>query len=1535
MASIPGDPSVAIIRDPLVVSPQATVLDAIAQMRPSPARRSPEKTTAHLSLEPHQPRSNCVVVVNNQRVVGIFTTQDLMGLTLQHYPLAEVTVGEVMTQPVISLQATDFTDLWVATQRLQQHQIRQLPLLNERGELVGLITDESLQQAISHQQLQTAQRARAEAEARFRESEQRYSSLLAAAPVGIFRTDARGHCVYVNERWHQIVGLSPADAWAQGWQQALHPDDRLQVATAWQQAIVNQQSFQLEYRFQHRDGTVRWVKGQAVAEQDPDGRVNGYVGTITDITESKQLEAQHQQAEQALALSAAHQRAIMGAIPDLIVRINRAGIFQEFLASPTFRILGNLSDWVGTHIADQLPPEAAQPRLAAIDQALETRTMQVYEQDLSIEGTIQIEEVRVVPYGEDEVLVLVRDVSDRKRAERALAQSEAQSRAVLATIPDLMFRVGADGRYRGFIGANRALAIIPKDADLVDQYISDVLPPDLAKRQLNALQQALQTGEIQIYEQQVQVGSRCQYEEVRAVKSSEDEVLFMIRDISERNRLEADRKQAEMALAASEAHQRALISALPDLILRVNRTGTYLESVTTADFPVVGGLAELVGTHVSESLPPAAARQRLAVIEQALQTKTTQIYEQDLSTPGNIQVEEVRAVPYRWDEVLLLVRDISERARLEAERQRLEAERTQAENALQNLIAGTAATLGQDFFPALVRHIAKTLKVSYALVTEQVGEELRTLGFWANDALQATYGYGLANTPCEQVLQEGEFYCEGSVQQRFPQDLDLVDMEAEGYLGIALQGSQGDVIGHLCILNQTTIADHQRAVQILRVFAARAAAELERQRATTALEQLNQALEAKVTERTVALQASEAQVRAMIGAIPDLLLRVKSDGTCLESVYPVNSSHRFLPIRNHISEALPPALLQQQLDQIGHAIATNALQVYEHQFKKHNRKVYEEVRITPLGPAEALIIVRDISDRKRLDAERQQVEMALRASEERYRSIYDQTAVGLVNANLSGQFLQVNPRFCEMLGYDHDELIHKTIQDITHPDDLEQIAPDMQRLFAGEIAYFFQEKRYLRKDGSYFWSSTGVSIVRDALGQPVHTLAVIRDISERKRLDAERKRAEMALQAKTEELDRFFALALDLLCIVDGEGRFIRLNHQWEKTLGYPLAEMRDSRYMDYVHPEDVDRTLVANKQLVEDKFLSGFANRYRCRDGSYRWLEWQSVLSHDLSYATARDITVRKQVEAELQAKTDEIQRAYQDLQAAQLQLVQSEKMSSLGQLVAGIAHEINNPVSFIYGNLSIAFNYAQDLRTLLALYQDHYTEPPQAITDFIKAADINYVLEDFLKLLKSMENGAVRIRDIVASLRTFSRLDQSALKATDIHENIDSTLVILQNRLNGRAGKPEIQVVKAYGDLPLIECYSGLLNQVFMNLLVNAIDAVEARQATASPDYAGCITIETQRTADQVRVAVKDNGTGMDAETQAHIFDPFFTTKPVGLGTGMGLSISYQIVTGNHQGQLSCQSVPGEGTAFRLDLWQVLSPAKPAEVSPLGQSS
>lgn len=292
-----------------------------------------------------------------------------------------------------------------------------------------------------------------------------------------------------------------------------------------------------------------------------------------------------------------------------------------------------------------------------------------------------------------------------------------------------------------------------------------------------------------------------------------------------------------------------------------------------------------------------------------------------------------------------------------------------------------------------------------------------------------------------------------------------------------------------------------------------------------------------------------------------------------------------------------------------------------------------------------------------------------------------------------------------------------------------------------------------------------------------------------------------------------------------------------------------------------------------------------------------------------------------EAQSKSEELSQAYRQLQDTQIQLLQAEKMSSLGQLVGGIAHEINNPVSFIYGNLDYAAEYSQGLIELCQRYSQAYPNPPEEISNYREAIDLEFIIDDFPKIITSMKYGATRIRDIVKSLRTFSRLDESSLKDVELHENLDSTLVLLRNRLHQDNSPQKIQVIKHYGNLPKVSCYSGLLNQVFMNLLMNAIDAIEVKRKNLDSDqleqYQGQVTLTTRlASANTITITIADNGCGMSASTQEKIFNPFFTTKPVGTGTGMGLPTSYQIITQSHQGKLKCQSTLGEGTQFIIEL-------------------
>ncbi|WP_138503949.1 ATP-binding protein [Nostoc sp. PA-18-2419] len=318
-----------------------------------------------------------------------------------------------------------------------------------------------------------------------------------------------------------------------------------------------------------------------------------------------------------------------------------------------------------------------------------------------------------------------------------------------------------------------------------------------------------------------------------------------------------------------------------------------------------------------------------------------------------------------------------------------------------------------------------------------------------------------------------------------------------------------------------------------------------------------------------------------------------------------------------------------------------------------------------------------------------------------------------------------------------------------------------------------------------------------------------------------------------------------------------------------------------------------------------------------------------------AKEVQKRKQAELELQKanedleirveeRTTALQETLNELQLTQTQLIQAEKMSSLGQMVAGIAHEVNNPISFIYGNLHHAHKYTQDLLKLVEIYQHIYPNPPLEIQNEIEEIDLHFLIQDITKIFESMTVGTQRIQEIVKSLRNFSRLDEAEFKQVNIHEGIDSTLMILDHRLQARHEYPRIKVIKKYGQLPNITCYPGQLNQVFMNILANAIDALEksALSGRWSTDNSKTtdnpqIKITTEVIDENwIMVIITDNGLGINEQVRSKLFDPFFTTKPVGKGTGLGLSISYQIIVEKHGGQLSCFSSPGKGAEFIIKI-------------------
>jgi len=316
----------------------------------------------------------------------------------------------------------------------------------------------------------------------------------------------------------------------------------------------------------------------------------------------------------------------------------------------------------------------------------------------------------------------------------------------------------------------------------------------------------------------------------------------------------------------------------------------------------------------------------------------------------------------------------------------------------------------------------------------------------------------------------------------------------------------------------------------------------------------------------------------------------------------------------------------------------------------------------------------------------------------------------------------------------------------------------------------------------------------------------------------------------------------------------------------------------------------------------------------------WQ--LTQNLADKNSELQQLTHSLEGRVEERTAHLQQALEELQRAQDQLVNNEKMSALGQLIAGVAHEINNPINFISGNLKYAEDYIQDLVDLLSLYQKKNPLPDSEIADKIDEIDLDYLLEDLPQLLSSMKEGTRRISQISTSLRTFSRSDTDARVEFDIHDGIDSTLLILKHRLKATEQRPSIRVVKNYGNLPEIKCYPGQLNQVFMNLLSNAIDALEESnrglskaEIEAEPNQIAIAT--SLDTSNQMAiVSIRDNGPGIAEPIRAKIFDRLFTTKSVGVGTGLGLSLSRQIIEDKHHGKILCNSEPGSGAEFLIQI-------------------
>ncbi|MEG4228124.1 PAS domain S-box protein [Microcoleus sp. N9_B2] len=529
-----------------------------------------------------------------------------------------------------------------------------------------------------------------------------------------------------------------------------------------------------------------------------------------------------------------------------------------------------------------------------------------------------------------------------------------------------------------------------------------------------------------------------------------------------------------------------------------------------------------------------------------------------------------------------------------------------------------------------------------------------------------------------------------------------------------------------------------------------------------------------------------------------------------------------------------------------------------------------------------------------------------------------------------GQICYANKAACHLFGYSESEMLNMRVSDI----DSQLPASDWREHWAQlkQQTNLTFETSYKTKDGASF--SVEVKVNYLEYGGCEYRCAIARDISARLA-------AESALVEAKEQLQAVLDAVPGLVSWVSSDLRYLGVNRHLASAYKMP-AELFIGQKVGFLDTSPKFNDLVYDFFANHKKKTSQEVTASIRGENKTYLIVAQKYHNNTAAVFVGLDITESKQSllalqesEERLRQQAAKIEQTLLILQQTQTQLIQTEKMSSLGQLVAGIAHEINNPVSFISGNVSHATGYIQELLRSIDLYHKYYPHPVPEIQDLMEELDLDFIKKDLPKLLNSMKVGSERIRDVVRSLRLFSRTDEAQMKPADIHEGLDSTLLILQNRLQAKGGRPGISLVKEYGDLPRIHCYAGHLNQVFMHLLTNAIDALE--EGGRNPEKYGKIQNQSYlssarsnsevcnpeiriRTSvvgeNEVAIAISDNGPGMTEEVLDCIFDPLFTTKCSDTSTGLGLAISQHLVVEKHGGKLHCVSRLGEGTELIIKI-------------------